>query len=281
MVGAPVTGVRGLRDGGSPWLLEFEGAAPMVLRPARPGDETAYRLLRTEVAVLPLLEELGIAAPRLVAADLEEHRAVLITVVPGSSAIPAAPVPERLRAMGAFAAGLHAVPFAPRPDLPRRERPIEGVDFVTLHRAEGSTPLLDEAHALLGRLPRPEDRRLVHGDLWQGNVLWAGDTITGVIDWDCAGSGHPGVDLGSLRSDAAIAFGPEVVDEVLDGWTAAGGEQPRDTAYFDAVAAVNSPADLGYFLRAYAGQGRDLDPATAVRNRDAFLATALERLPAP
>jgi aminoglycoside phosphotransferase (APT) family kinase protein len=52
----------------------------------------------------------------------------------------------------------------------------------------------------------PEDPRtaLTHGDLWYGNTLWTGNAdLTAVLDWDAAGIGSPGVDLGSVRLDAA------------------------------------------------------------------------------
>jgi aminoglycoside phosphotransferase (APT) family kinase protein len=40
----------------------------------------------------------------------------------------------------------------------------------------------------------------------------------GLVDWDAAGVGHPGIDLGTLRLDAAILFGLPAADEVLEGW---------------------------------------------------------------
>ena len=40
---------------------------------------------------------------------------------------------------------------------------------------------------------------LVHGDCWQGNSLWVGDELRGFIDWDAAGTGSPGIDLGTMR----------------------------------------------------------------------------------
>src|SRR5262245_12226152 len=67
--GAEVTEVRGLRDGGSPWLLRLSldgGERGVVLRAGR--DPAP---LRTEVAALRLAEQMGLPAPRLVAADLD------------------------------------------------------------------------------------------------------------------------------------------------------------------------------------------------------------------
>src|ERR1700729_2035279 len=47
----------------------------------------------------------------------------------------------------------------------------------------------------------------VQGDLWRGNTIWNGDFCRGMIDWDAAGAGSPGIDLGTLRSDVAVFFG--------------------------------------------------------------------------
>jgi aminoglycoside phosphotransferase (APT) family kinase protein len=119
----------------------------------------------------------------------------------------------------------------------------------------------------------------VHGDLWQGNALWLGDTLTGLVDWDCAGAGPPGVDLGSLRCDAAVCFGLEAADDVLAGWEELAGRPAADVAHWDVVAALSTPPDMGWFVGAIAGQGRpDLSQDVLVRRRDAFLQAALDRL---
>ncbi len=69
---------------------------------------------------------------------------------------------------------------------------------------------------------RPGDDRpgLVHGDLWYGNTLWDDGRLTAVLDWDCAGVGPAGIDLGSLRCDAAWCHGVEAAGHILRGWEA-------------------------------------------------------------
>jgi aminoglycoside phosphotransferase (APT) family kinase protein len=49
----------------------------------------------------------------------------------------------------------------------------------------------------------------IHGDVWPGNTVLAGDTVRALIDWKTAGVGYPGVDLGELRKQVAIAYGEE------------------------------------------------------------------------
>jgi aminoglycoside phosphotransferase (APT) family kinase protein len=170
---------------------------------------------------------------------------VLVEQVPGSSAIPPDRPPARLRALGRVAAALHAVRLVPGPALPRRDRPIAGVDFAALRRQDPVRPLLLEAEERVAAAPAEWPQVFVHGDLWQGNALWTGDTLAGLIDWDCAGAGPPGVDLGSLRCDAAVCFGMEAADDILHGWQEQAGRPAADVAHWDVVAALSTPPDMG------------------------------------
>lgn len=154
------------------------------------------------------------------------------------------------------------------------------VDFDGMRERDGGTALLREAEAALAALPsQPSHDTFVHGDLWEGNVLFDGNAVTGLVDWDCAGVGHPVVDLGSLRSDAALSYGPDGIDEILVGWESVARH-----------AAPTSPATTWWrrcsrrrrwrrSRRRSAGQGRpDITAGLLVERRDAFLADALERL---
>lgn len=271
--------VRGLREGGAPWLLRA-GHRELVLRIGWPADAASFA---TEVAALRLAARSGIPVPRLLGHDDGTAAGVplvLIEYVPGSSQIPREPEPSRLRALGAVAARLHAVPLPPSAGLPARDRPIALVDFAKLRREQETSSLLEEAEALVAQIrPATSGSVFVHGDLWQGNTLWRDGQLVGLVDWDCAGSGAPGVDLGSLRCDAAICYGLQTPDHVLAGWEQAAGRAAEDVAYWDVVGALATPPDMGWFSDAIRDQGRpDLDRVTLLRRRDAFLSQALDRL---
>ena len=283
-----------MRDGGSPWRVTYRAngaTGSVVVRAGSPGDQelfdieaTALRVIADHGAAVPAprllavrFAALGLSAPGLSAPGIpapDDGPAMLIERLPGSSRIPDTAPVSRLRALGAVVAELQAV--TPVGDaLPRRTRPIAGVDFAALRREQPARPLLAEAEKRIAALPVPGAfTGLVHGDLWQGNALWDGDRLTGLIDWDCAGVGPPGVDLGSLRCDAAICFGVESAEEVLEGYGAA-----DDVPYWDAVAALSTPPDMGWFVGALHGQGRtDLTRSVLVDRRDAFLEAALAAL---
>ena len=278
--GAEVAEVRGLRDGGSPWLVRPGRRGRQRSVVLRVGDAEDASGLRTEVAALRLAADHRLPAPRLVAAELDgDPPVVLVERLEGTSAIPTRRPPARLRSLGRTAARLHAVALAPSPALPRRDRPIAVEDFAALRRRQPTRPLLVEAEERVEQQRPGGAEVFVHGDLWQGNVLWKGDTLAGLIDWDCAGAGPPGVDLGSLRCDAALCFGVEAADDVRAGWEEEAGRPAADVAYWDVVAALSTPPDMGWFPGAMAGQGRpDLDREVLVRRRDAFLRAALDRL---
>jgi aminoglycoside phosphotransferase (APT) family kinase protein len=274
--GAEVDEVRGLRDGGSPWLIRLSrgGAGRSVVLRVGPAG-----YLRTEAAALRLAVQHGIRVPRLLGVDVErDPGVVLVDAVSGASTIPVERPQARLRALGGFAATLHQIPLGPGPDLPYRDRPIGGVDFAELRRTQGADPLLREAEQRVAERPVPGEPVFVHGDLWQGNVLWAGDSLAAVVDWDCAGAGPAGVDLGSLRCDAAFCFGLKAADDVLHGWEECAGRPAEDVAYWDVVAALSTPPDLGWFPEAIGGQGRpDLTREVLLERREEFLRAALRR----
>jgi hypothetical protein len=185
-----VTVLRGLRHGGSPWLLRA-GDREVVLRIARAGQaaETATEVAamthaaRVAGAILPVAELLGY--------DLAERTGyglVLTACMPGTSVIPPEADPERLQALGAAAARISSIELTPAPALPVRSRPIEAEDFAGMRRGQGASDLLRAAEAAVAGAAvaqaRPDDDRLglVHGDLWQ--EAEAGRPASDLFYWD-------------------------------------------------------------------------------------------------
>ena len=152
--------------------------------------------------------------------------------------------------------------------------------FDAARRSAPARPLLVEAEHVLRCIPVPVHPPVfVHGDFWHGNTMWDDDQLTGIIDWECAGIGHPGIDLGMQRCDAALEVGLSGADAVLAGYESAIGHPAADVAYWDVAAALTTPTTMNSFVQTVVGQGRtDLDPPNLLARRDAFLAAALDRL---
>lgn len=81
----------------------------------------------------------------------------------------------------------------------------------------------------------------MHGDVWPGDTMVAGDTVSALIDWKTAGVGHPGVDLGELRKQVAVLYDDDAPDRVRERWERASGTRADAVPYWDAVAALNTP----------------------------------------
>jgi aminoglycoside phosphotransferase (APT) family kinase protein len=251
----------------------------------RVGDESSVGLLATEAAALGVIAASDVPGPRLLGVAIGGPAApgvfaLVMTRVRGTSRSSVEPSTARLRALGEAVAMVHAAPVPSSPHLPARQRPVEPVDWDALRRSEPARPLLVEAEDVLRCIPMPDHRPVfVHGDFWHGNTMWDHDQLTGIIDWECAGVGHPGIDLGMQRCDAALVVGLSGADAVLAGYESAIGRPAADVAYWDVAGALATPPTMGWFVQTITGQGRtDLDPPTLLARRDAFLAAALDRI---
>ena len=296
--GVSVTSAESLGSGGhrasGTFRLRIEGSAratDVILKVPVPGW-ISPRWVVTNARALQLAERQGLAAPRLIAADVDDveavleahHRAyrtgadidyrgtasgtvaTLETFVPGSADLPQTVSVARLREAGAALARVHAFSMEPQADLPYRPRPC-AVDDRAAERRRGqmpTTPLLHEADERVRSHGVPAAASVfLHGDIWSGNMLWDGDRCVALIDWKTAGVGDPGVDLGNLRLGMA-RYGQDAPAHVLEGWERQAGRAAIAVPYWDAVAALNTPTVL--------------DDSAATECRDTFLRTALERL---
>ena len=274
---ATVASVTGLHDGSSPWRLRVvspDATAEAILRtafdpPRWPGSPMARSKLARGVAALNVAEQHGLAAPRLIACDLDGHEAglpaSLETVLPGNGGWPQTPTAAGWRDAGAAIARVHRVTLQPQEHLPLL-RPV----FPSRSR---STPLLQLADELVRRYEWPRgDPVFLHHDLWPGNLLWIGDRCVGLIDWKEAHVGNPGVDLANLRFHAAMLHGPDAAVLVLEGWEDEIGRKATDVAYWDAVWALFSRDALDEFLKPPFNEYGSTDGG------DAFLRAAVDQL---
>jgi hypothetical protein len=240
----------------------------------------------TNARALRLAETHGLAAPRLIAADLDRRAsgavATLEAFLSGSADLPPTVSVARLREAGAAIARVNALSMEPQADLPHRPRPI-AVDDRAAERRRGwmpTTPLLQQADERVRSHGVPAAASVfVHGDVWGGNMLWEGDRCVALIDWKTAGVGDPGVDLGSLRMQMALQYGQDAPAHVLEGWQRQAGRAAIAVPYWDAVAALNTPTVLNGWVPGFAGDGSPLDATAITERRDAFLRTALDQLP--
>ncbi len=268
--------------------LRVEGpAAPttdVILKFPVPGW-ISVGMVRTNARALQVAETHGLPAPRLIAADLDGRAsgtvATLETFLSGSADLPTTVSVARLQEAGAALARINTIETEPQADLPVRTLPHW--DDLNAERRRGSMPtttLLQQADERVVAHGVPAAASVfLHGDIWAGNMLWEGDRCVALIDWKTAGVGHPSVDLCGLRLQAAVQYGVDAPAHVLEGWQRQAGREAIAVAYWDAVAALNTPT-VAPDGAGYADDGSPLDAEALTERRDAFLRNALDQLPA-
>src|SRR5436190_2609941 len=121
---------RGGNRASGTFRLRIEGpaarATDVILKVPVP-DWIAKAWVITNARALQLAETHGLAAPRLIAADLDGRAsgtvATLETFLSGSADLPPTASVARLREGGAALARVHAFSMEPQADLPHRPRP--------------------------------------------------------------------------------------------------------------------------------------------------------------
>lgn len=181
--------------------------------PRHPGVEAQAR---REAAVLPWLAPqlpLPMPVPRIVSeAPLVLRHAFLPgEACPGTSA-------AHGRAVGEFLRALHAVDVAEAVahGLPDADTTYAAAQGMRDRMAIEVLPLLpphvrSSAASLLHRATgRPEDPRVVHGDLGLVHIRVTGEEVTGVIDWGDCSAGDPALDLSATTFSSSPAFADAV-----------------------------------------------------------------------
>lgn len=182
--------------------------------------------LRNERAVLEQLAGGPLPVPRVMAFVESPREALLTQALPGRMIwdfidprrTPYAPdaVPQLLEEYGACLARIHALPITWQPQVRQFLYRLEPKDL-----AEGPEfrEVLDwvEAHSLYQS--RDFESVFVHGDLNIGSVLIEGGKVSGVVDWEFAGSGWREYDLAwILRARTAFLNTPEEREAILRGY---------------------------------------------------------------
>jgi aminoglycoside phosphotransferase (APT) family kinase protein len=255
--------------------------APSAWARSRDPDAAAH-----EAARLRLVAAHGLPVPiplRLEAAD--DHFATATLVLPylnGAPRFDQAAAPTLIPPMAARLAALHRIPpilgadcfiaFSP-PKL------LTAADFTHAEEAD----LHARIHAILAPVwPHllAEPPALLHGDFWPGNLLWQGDHLAAILDWEDALLGSPLHDLAISRLDILWCFGPTAMRDFTQRYLA---HNPLDTAtlpYWDLVAALRPLDGFSAWAATWPDWGRPDITAAAMRAAHrAFIEQALAALP--
>ena len=96
----------------------------------------------------------------------------------------------------------------------------------------------------------PVEPRFAHTDYWAGNILWQGDEITAVVDWEEAGYGHPAADVAYARMCYFLDGLPDAAETFLRIYEEEAGYKLTDLALFELAACARPMAHRsGWFTR--------------------------------
>lgn len=223
LLGSPVTDVRRVFGGNARQAFAFTAGdvdgilLSQVQRGQVESDPDA------EFRVLRRLEGGGVRAPRALAVDRDGSvvgaPSIALERLPGTASISAFLSPDDAEAARRLTADLARATAelhnAPAGSSGERTAPADTYVSAGCPGSEGHTPpvvadwraLFEEArlepHPIIASLygwledhaPTPARTCIVHGDLRPGNVLYDGDRITGLLDWEMAHDGDPAEDL--------------------------------------------------------------------------------------
>jgi Ser/Thr protein kinase RdoA (MazF antagonist) len=256
--------------------LVLESGAMLVLRrytdeELRDGDP--WYVPADEIAALRALEAVeGVPVPHLVAADPDavecDVSTLLLTWLPGSR-------PGRPDDLDAFVRGLaeplpaiHAAPLVGRAYEPYLIS--DGERFEDLRPPAWATDprVWERAFVAATAEQPPAPRRFIHRDFHQGNTLWEGDALTGVIDWTTGCSGPAGIDVAQMRINLAWEFDLETADAFLDVWRALEPGDEHDP-FWDLLDAADWLGD---------GSPNEPVPPGGLERYEAFVARTLSEL---
>jgi homoserine kinase type II len=167
-----------------------------------------------EAEVLRFLAEARFPVPPLLLASdgrpftaLAGRQAMLFAYAAGEEATGAAVTAARCQRIGEQLARLHDLAGAFPRERPNPFGPERVAGWLAALRPDGAgdaeiraaLPLLERELARAAELPGAP-RGLIHGDLFQDNVLWIGERVSAVLDWEMACTDPFAYDVGVALS---------------------------------------------------------------------------------
>ncbi|MBS4196838.1 phosphotransferase family protein [Lederbergia citri] len=91
---------------------------------------------------------------------------------------------------------------------------------------------------------RPEFQEcFIHRDYHPNNVLWSGNSVSGIVDWINACKGPAGVDVGHCRVNLAQLYGVKEADLFLSYYQQYAGRKFEYEPYWDIISLVDFPLE--------------------------------------
>jgi aminoglycoside phosphotransferase (APT) family kinase protein len=263
------------------WLVRLAGSEQLVLRWSDPlvWGAIGREHVRREALACRLLAGSALPVPRLVASDVDGASAGgpvnLMSWRPGRARLDRLG-PDAITALARLAVAVHRQP------LSVEQRPPA---FSFRGSAEPKVPgwvrwpgLWQQAIDLWAAGPPSTPYGLLHRDFHLGNILWQGDTVTGLIDWAETSWGPPDLDVAHLCSDFAMLHTTADAEAFRTAYLRQGGrlDPHADAARFWVVSDIlGFLPDPAHILAAVARSRPDLSAAVVRQGLEDLLALTL------
>jgi Ser/Thr protein kinase RdoA (MazF antagonist) len=272
-----LVGGRGSRTAERVVVTTRNGSQPVVLK-CFPGDRDGAV---AEWRALKAVEHFSLPSPAPLLLDPDGAYfgvpAVVMGALPGTVLRQVPRSVTWLRNAAAAMARLHAIALTQVPaGIPAWPRLLDR------WTPDGLPPALGSAAAgvIAGLRRRAEAARraFCHGDFYLGNLLFCGETLTGIVDWERAKVMPPGNEVARFRMDLAIHPGGDAPGAFLTAYlqqTAA--PAVEDLALWDVLSGAVGLATAERSRQGLEDIGVSLDRLTVARRATSFLENALAR----
>jgi aminoglycoside phosphotransferase (APT) family kinase protein len=272
-----LAGGRGSRTAQRIVVTTRSGTQPVVLK-RFPADQAGAA---AEWRALTAVEHFPVPSPPPLFLDHDGacfgDPAVMMGALPGAvlGAVPRSMT--WLQSATSAMARLHAIPLSTVPaGIPAWPRLLDRWTPDGLPPALGKAAA--EVIAELRHRARMARRAFCHGDFYLGNLLFVGQALTGIVDWERAKVMPPGNEVARFRMDLAIHPGGDSPGAFLNAYleqTAAPAVQ--DLALWDVLAGAVGLAGADHSRQGLEEIGVSLDTVTVARRATSFLENALAR----
>ncbi len=94
----------------------------------------------------------------------------------------------------------------------------------------------------------PVPPTLVHVDFWSGNIVWDGDNVNAVVDWEEAGYGDPAIDVAYCLMELALEGKDAAAARFVDEYESRAGRTVANLAYWKLAAAARPMIDIDEWI---------------------------------
>ena len=114
---------------------------------------------------------------------------------------------------------------------------------------------------------RPVPARLAHVDYSPGNILWQGERISAVLDWEEAACGDPGYDVAYGYTHIQLLGLESAASTFLEVYEEEAGHRVENLGFWELAAAVRPMPDPARLLHQYSALGMPPCTPEVIRER--------------